>query len=101
MTRLLIAALTRGGARFVAIPRQLTESLYRRLVDALPELIDGLLRGGLGAAGIAVVEMDGPLAADVDVFHLVGPVEVLKLCHQRVGGFVAAELELAPFAGAP
>src|SRR5918994_6292347 len=101
MAYLVTPVLTRGGTRFVAVPRQLTEGLDGRLVDALPELLDGLFGGGLGAACIAVVEMGGPLAADVDVFHLVGPVEVLELRHQRVVGLVAAELELAPFAGAP
>src|SRR5215207_11615291 len=93
--------LTRRGAWFVAIPRQLAEGLDSRLVDTVPELLDRVFGGGLGAAGIAVVEMGGPLAADVDVFHLVGPVEVLELRHQRVVGLVAAEFELASLAGAP
>src|SRR5688572_7612677 len=74
MTQGALRALTRGGARFVSIPRQLAERLYCRLIDALPELLNGLFGGGFGAARIAVVEMGGPLAADVDVFHLVGPV---------------------------
>src|SRR5918997_6913439 len=70
MTPDAFRVLTRGGARFVAIPRQLAEGLDSRLVDALPELLDRVFGGGLGAARIAVVEMDGPLATDVDVFHL-------------------------------
>src|SRR5918994_968388 len=101
MTPDAFRVVTRGDAGFVAMPRQLTEGLDSRLVDTLPELLDRLLGGGFGAAGVAVVEMGGPLAADVDVFHLVGPVEVLELRHQRVVGLVAAELELTPFAGAP